>query len=243
MIEICIVCYNFQRRWTMQLASLVQQIDAPDFIINVAYVKGNGDPDVETIVKYYENKGLKFKLTPYTDLNSRGLIRNVQVKNSSEDWLLFVDCDVVYHPNFFKELSKNMDPNCQNVIGCPKFMYTNVEMVNEFFNKFESMYVENSYKIAETFDPIKPRIRRVASGGMQLVRRQLVMEKAGGRYVNPRRTGDNTLGHVGTRSDIKFRSAIDGGRKNSILLMKLPYQIHLEHYRSVDEQFDNESQR
>jgi len=246
MIEMCVVCYNFQRRWTMQLASLAQQIEPPDFIINVAYVKDNGNPDVETVVNFYEQKGLKFKLTPYEHMGKgRGLIRNRQVQKSSEDWLLFMDCDLIYHPTFFQGIAKHMNPDCQNVIGVPNIAYTRVENVNPFFDNFESMYVESAYDVAKSFGITRThgQKRKGANGGFQLVRREMVMEKCKGRYVNPKRTGDKQMGHMGTRSDIKFRQAIDGGAYRSKMINTLPVQIHLEHWRKIDEQFNIEAQR
>lgn len=228
----------------MQLSSLVQQVDPPEFIINVAYVKGNGDPDVETIVKFYEQKGLKFKMTPYDPKDQRrGVIRNLQVKNSTEDWLLFVDADSVYHPNCFNGLTKHMDPELQNVIGCTRFKVTDTEKTNQYFDNLESMYIESAYNVAESLDIIsQSRMRAGAHGGFQLVTKKTIMEKTGGIYVK-KISADDPMGEGQYRSDIKFRYSIDGGVGQSKMIEIKPLQITLSHYRKKhDKQFDINAQ-
>jgi len=238
-IEICIVCYNYQRRLIMYLSSLVQQVDPPEFIINIAYEKGNGNPDVETIVNFFEQKGLKFKLTPYThegDLQRRGQIRNLQVENSTEDWLLFADCDHIYHPTYFNGLKKYMDDDCQNVIGCGRVYYSNMENTNRYFENLDSLYIESAYDTANSLGIIKrSALHQGAHGGFQLVTRKMIMEKCNGFYGNPKYiTREGKMGENRTRSDRRFRSNIDGGAYKSKIVTDLPLQIHLEHYRIRD---------
>lgn len=237
-IEICTVCYNFQRRWVAQLSSLVQQINPPDLIINIAYVKGNGNPEVETIVKFYKEKGLKFRLTPYEEnIKDRGSIRNLQIENSTEEWLLFNDCDIVYDPNFFNELVKKVNIDCKNVIGFPLLRYTKVENVNRYFDKLDELYIESSYDISKSFGITHTNERSIAAGNGQLVRRQIVMDK-GGCYVS--KACDKPMGYNRTRSDARFRKFIS---KEKTIIWGLPAQIHLEHYRIHDKEFDIGAQR
>jgi len=238
-IEICTVCTNFQRRWVMQLSSLVQQIDPPDFIINVAYVKGIGSPDIETIVKFYEQKGLKFKLTPYDEeLKTRGLIRNIQVKNSTEEWLFFNDSDLIYDPYFLKGMKNYLDPKFQGVIGFPLTAHTKLKNANEFFDCFK-MYIDSAYDVAKSFGITKVYKRKVPNGGAQLVRKKVILDKGKGFYVRPDYYGDKPMGFMGTRSDKRFRNRI-GERK---LVFDLSAVIHIEHYRIIDKEFNINMQR
>jgi len=227
-IEICTVCYNFQRRWTMQLASLVQQIEPPDLLINIAYVKGNGNPDVETVVKFYEQKGLRFKLTPYDEsLRKRGFIRNLQVENSTEDWIYFNDCDLVYGPYYFNYVEKYLDPEFDGVRGFRPVAHTSVESANSFLENFE-MYVKSVYKVVSSFEIERISKRNVVHGGSQLVRRQQIFDCCNGYYVDPKSfKRDFSMGFNLTRSDKYFRKRFSKKK----IINGAPLTFHVGHYR------------
>jgi len=243
-IEICTVCYNFQRRWALQLASLIQQIEPPDFLINIAYVDGNGNPDVKTVVNFYEQKGLQFKLTPYDEtLKTRGFIRNLQVQNSSEEWLFFNDCDLIYHPHFFGQIKIYLDPSSKELLGFNPLAHTNIETANRFFDNFQ-MYVSSAYDVAKSFGITKVTGRGIVNGGGQLVRRQVVLNKCKGHYVRSDYSNDRPMGFNGTRSDIRFRRKFRRRR----VISDMPMNIHAEHYRMqnngiLNPKFDINAQR
>jgi len=245
-IELFSSVYNFQKRWCWHLSSLVEQTHKIKMRYNVAYVKNNGNPKTEDVMDYFRKKfGIVFnpvKFESKEDMLYRGLVRNKQIKKSKGSWFFFVDCDIVYSKNFFKEMTKYLNDKVDKIISAPQFSYTNIENTQKVFSEFSNFYIPDVYEKSLCLGINKTKSFNIAPGGMQIVRKQLVMEKANGRYVNPKRHGDRPLGNIGTRSDIKFRRAIDGSFKGSKII-KLPTQIHLEHYRSVDEKFNPEEQK
>lgn len=243
MIEFCVVCYNYQKRFLAQLSSIAEQIDPPDMTINVVYVRGNGNPDVETIADYYtKNHGLKFKLLPFNsreEIKFRGLTRNKQIQETTQDWIYFADCDLVFTKNYFRKLADQLDDSMNKVVTGLFLIRTFADEVGKFVENID-MFTPDIYKKASELKVCRRKRIKIASGGMQIIKRSVLFEKTGGIYV--KRNRDHELGYIGTQSDIQFRRSIDGGYKKSIRI-KLPWQIHLEHYRSFEEQFDFEAQK
>lgn len=246
MIELCTICYNFQRRWFLQLQSIVEQVDPPPMVINVAYCKDNGNPTTDTLINHFSNRGLLFNRVEYQSYeqmpNQRGYIRNDQITASSGEYLFFIDCDIVYHPRFFNILATKIDPQF-NGIYCPENFYvTNVLETEQFINSPNLFNIEDAYRVAERLPKLLKHPRGVAVGGAQLIKRESIFKYNNGLYS--KRNSDRRLGTIGTRSDINFRHNIQNGcHSESIQIKRIPIQIHLDHYRSVDPGYDINYQR
>lgn len=246
MIELCIICHNFQRRWAFQLQSLVEQVDAPFIRVNVAYCLDNGDPTVEELIHHFSNKGLTFTRTQYSSKDKmpvqRGIIRNDIVSSSSEEYLFFIDCDLVYPPTFFNILASKLDPTHKGLY-CPDMIYmTDIESTYNMVDSADLFEIKNAYNLSESLSKRLCKPRGTAIGGAQLVRRDTLLNYYKGKYCT--RVCDNPLGNTGTRSDIKFRRIIAKVTgQNPILIRDIPKQIHLNHYRSFDLNYDINHQR
>lgn len=246
MLEFAVVCYNFQKRFSWQLSSLLEQIDPPDSLINVAYVKNNGTPKTEDIIDYYKSKGLQFNETVFDTRdkmpNHRGLIRDYQVHQSKGDYIFFADCDVVYSKDFLNKLVSLIPPEFSGVTSCARLKVTDLETTEKMILT-SSIYTPEAYSIADSISGTRSRKCGVAIGGMQVVKRESIYKFRGGNYASKRKMYDGVIGNIGTYSDIQFRCAIASGSKQDSNMIKLPIQIHLNHYRSYNEHYNIEYQR
>jgi len=237
MIEICVVVYNFQRRWMWQLSSLLQQTGSVNFIINVAYVRNNGKPSTEEIMAFYRKTGLVFVETAFEDdlslPKSRGTIRNYQIKNSSGKWIFFADCDVVYSSDFLSKLQCHLLPQFKGIISASKFLFTDLEATEKAVSTDYPVVIENAYERATQLPVFRVYDRHVAAGGMQVIQRESILKFGDGKYVG-RNHGDKELGNIGTVSDIWFRKGIQKNSGEAPKMLDLPVQIHLNHQRNIN---------
>jgi glycosyltransferase involved in cell wall biosynthesis len=92
------------------LSSLANQINPPPITVDVSCVAGNGTPTTKQICDMYKDK-LEIQVTEYPleTLQYRGLTRNRALRSCGTEWLLFADCDMVYHPEFFSVLMEYLD--------------------------------------------------------------------------------------------------------------------------------------
>jgi len=241
MIEICSVVYNFQRRWMWQLSSLIQQIDNPhELLINVIYVKNNGTPNTESIIQYFTDRGLKFNLVEFPNPDSfpksRGQLRNHQFAKSKGDWLFFNDCDVVYSTDFMKLLSVYLTSDFRGIVSAPQFRFTDLALTEKSISELDYVIeVPHAYYTADKFPEFETYQCKVAPGGMQVVQRESVIKYGDNKYVG-RYHGDSILGNTGTGSDVWFRRGIVKNSKQKEKIIKLPIQIHLNHYRDISKE-------
>ena len=105
-IEIVIHCYNYQRRLSWMLCSILQQKgDLPNIEVSVSYLPNNGNPTTEKVLDFFEEKGLKIIRVPLEkgQESNRAIPRSIRTEKTDADWLLFADCDLVYDPLFFDD--------------------------------------------------------------------------------------------------------------------------------------------
>lgn len=245
MIELIIMCHYFQKRLSWMLSSLLQQVgDVPKFTINVAYLSGNGNPTTEIVLDEFSSRGLIITnlIAEKKDLAYRGKIRDMQLgfTNPASEWIFFADTDSVYPPTFFNDLNIHLkDPANHNLCISSPYRYdTRVKETNTLLRCTPELYIENAFEKALPLANIKEYSGRlIAAGNMQVVRQDVLKANTGGRYFKDKESHDKNMFSSGmkTRSDMYFRSYF----KNNII--KLPYQIHLDHnryrrYEGVEEQ-------
>jgi len=109
MITVAVQCHNFQHRLSWMLSSILNQLDPPDIAIDISCVAGNGSPTTDEIIELYsEHLDITKTEYPLETLQYRGLTRNGAMIRCNTEWLLFADCDMVYHPEFFRRLSDTL---------------------------------------------------------------------------------------------------------------------------------------
>ena len=243
-ITFCVVCHNFQWRLCWQLSSILQQEgQIPPIRIDIASMANNGSPHItEEIIEKFQDFGLDITHRIYDDRDrfaKRGLIRNDQLSSTKEDWIFFADCDNVYPVNFFANLWKslqNENKECTKVITSSAKHHTcAIETQKLLETRNNDIIIDNAFDTADNLKTIRKRNRKIAAGGMQVINTKVV-----DRYVNERRCKDRHLfeQRQGARSDIQFRRSVGGSQ-----LIKLGYQIHLNHRRDKEEGKHLEEQR
>ena len=250
-IELAVSCVWFQRRLCFQLSSVLQQIgDRPEIVVNVAYPPQNGSPTTEEVCSYFSNlcrfqTGLQLKETMVEgdDIKFRGIVRNRQLAESDADWILFADVDMVYAPDFFEDLAKQLTGPFKDETRCLSASRTSLakDFCKDFFNKGHGSTVPYPCEIADVAQTIadwpryKERTRNVGAGYFQLANVQNLRNNHGGLYWKPDARRDPSWGY---RSDRQFRRMLGG-----ISSIETKPQYHLNHERDSEEGQHVEVQR
>jgi hypothetical protein len=228
-LEICIHCHNYQHRLCWMLSSILQQKgDIPDIEVSLSYLSGTGSPTTDEVIDFFKERGLKIisiKLKKGQEKN-RAIPRNIRAKETEADWILYADCDHVYHPYFFEDIKKQLETdrykNETKVIGADRHSL-DIPFCIDYFEKDERVYPCEIKNVAEIVSewPVKwIHGRKIAAGNFQLARVEAIKER-GGVYSGRKRDFWRR-----TRSDRQFRCHM-GGR----VPMNTKPQYHLNHDR------------
>jgi hypothetical protein len=233
-LEICIHCYMYQRRLTFMLNSICQQEgDIPSLIINISHCPEDGMPTTGDVIKFFRDRGLNIVETLVTkeEVHNRGRARNRQTHESKADYLLYVDCDMVYDKDFFADLHKQLKTNLKDetkVMGADRISLKEdfcVKYFNENDKREYPCIIENVAEIVASW-PVKwVTGRGVAAGNFQLCSMMAIKAKGGGYG------GRNNDFWRNTKSDRAMRCRM-GGRTP----IEVKKQWHLNHGRALGEQ-------
>jgi hypothetical protein len=253
-ITIAVQCHKFQKRLSFMLSSLVDQNNKDDYdlVFDLAYVEEESFPTNTDIIDYFGRQSINIKARKYDGFDRfqfRGFVRNDQLKDCSTDYMLFADCDMVYHPDFMSKLMKLLTTDDKYID------YGGVMMAGRYSNPIEEAnaivdtegftatpYVASSWKLARLLPQIKRR--SCGAGYFQLINAKTC--KHGGLYVDEsscRDFGwyDGKKNMQKARSDQQFRRRVK-------IKQQLPSwfhraQIHLNHERDNQHGFHLETQR
>lgn len=258
--EICFHLFGYQKRCWWMLSSISQQIKSNGHEIPRIIVKLNVmskldpyadmtkkmiktfDPLVELKIKEYDDKKL---------FEKRGPTRNSDIEECSASWIFFSDVDMIFHPEFFSDISANYIHKWEGtgkVVTGPR-IDVNIVTANTLVNSFEyeNNVIENAFDICwnnrggYSHGGLAP-----GAGYFQLVEIEYLkknnilycaFEDLADRSVFDEKGGD-------TRSDRKFREKCRGvivvkkrgrikeGEQGSLDILK-PF-LHLNHYKRYD---------
>jgi len=241
-IEIAISCTLYQKRLCWMMSSILQQKgNVPNIIFNVAYPQSNGNPTTENVCKLFKDNGLNVKETIYkneVEIQKRGLVRNMQLKETDADWILFSDADMVYDPLFFEDLKNQLEnTELKNETRCisAKRISLSKEYSKDYFNKIDkNIYpciVPNVAQFVSKW-PIFKISRSCGAGYFQLANVKNLKENCNGVYVDPQHCNDEAEfeSYHKTRSDQQFRRLVGG-----TITIKTRPQYHLNHERDNEE--------
>jgi hypothetical protein len=224
-IDYCILCYKFQRRLSWCLSSILEQIgNIPNIIINIGYVKNDGDPQTENVINVFKNKLhiIEKKYDSVDDILHRGNVRNDLLHISDSEWVFWADCDHIYQNNFFAELKDHLD-KFSNIESTVLYSYnkntTDIKSTDETLSE-SKILINDAFNLADKIPKIECRVNKKAGGAMQVIRR----EQLKGFYIKEDKSKANMMRFS---SDIKFR-----WRFKNIIPLDLPYMIHLNHNRN-----------
>lgn len=228
-IEICIHCFRYQRRLTWMLSSILQQKgDVPNIIVNISHTDNDGTPTTEEVCNFFRSKGLNIKETKVTEkeVSNRAFARNIQSTETTADWILFADSDMVYSEDFFDDLQKKLKTilkDVELVMGADRYSL-NDQFCIDYFEKDKTVYpciIENAGKIAAEF-PVKRKCGSgIAPGNFQLISGKVLKGKCKGKITD--RPGDHWRR---TKGDRALRVRV-GGR----IGIETKGQYHLNHDR------------
>ena len=242
--ELCTLCYNYQRRWIWQLSSLVQQNYIPeDICISVGAIGDNGKPSTNEVIENFQ--GLHIKLIDYKSFDNfpvRGYIRDEQIKQSSADWLIFIDPDHILHPDFFKDVEAGIKKygHLQRVFSIYEKVTTHKVVTQYMIDNQSDIYIKDAYRESLNIRKAEQQIqRRVAGGCLQIVNRKSILELNDGKYTVEGKSRDRHLFKQKTPDDARFRRVLGG----SCFFKGSNPLVHLNHYRVTDKQYNPESQK
>jgi len=241
-IEIAVSCTWYQKRLCWMLSSVLQQKgNIPNIVFNIAYPHNNGIPTTESVCKLFKDNGLNVKETVYKnefEIQKRGLVRNIQLKETNADWILFSDSDMCYDPFFFEDLQNQLEnTELKNETRCisARRISLSKEYSKDYFNKIDkNVYPCIVPDVAQFVSkwPVFQISRSCGAGYFQLANVRNLKENCGGFYVDPKHCNDEAEfeSYHKTRSDRQFRHLLGGAKT-----IKTKPQYHLNHERDNEE--------
>jgi hypothetical protein len=225
------------------MSSILQQKgNVPNIIFNVAYPQNNGNPRTEDVCIFFREQGLNVKETIYPDEKSiqfRGIVRNKQLAETSADFVLMSDSDMVYDPLFFEDLQNQLESaELKNETRCisAKRVSLSKEYSKDYFNKIDkNIYPCVVPNVAEFVSkwPIFKISNSCGAGYFQLANVKNIKENCGGIYVDPKKCADvpEYEKFHKTKSDRQFRQMLGGIKR-----IKTKPQYHLNHERDNEQE-------
>jgi hypothetical protein len=249
-LTIAVQCHNFQRRFNWMMSSLAQQTKTDLVFVLVAHVMGNGKPTTEHVCSQFLGR-VAYSLQPYpniTEFQYRGLIRNRQLTECPTEWLMFGDCDMVYHPEYFERLLVLLDEQHRNApymlsSGRRSQPPEQKDLTNALVDSSDCFEeIPNAFEQAATL-PAK-HMPNVGAGFCQLINVKHCPH--GGYYVNPEENYDWGW-HRGSnpKSDMQFRWRMNelGMKRHQLPRWLSRNAIHLNHDRDPEAGKHLETQR
>lgn len=178
----------------------------------------------------------------YDKFQQRGLVRNKQLAECRTEWLLFADCDMVYHPRYFALLARELSAHHAGATYMLSAGRMSTDRVRTE-RMIKALVTDHPSDIKRAFLRAKrlPSVQRrnVGAGFSQLI--NVKHAPHGGIYVDPTHNRDyrwSTSFHA-SKSDIQFRRRICefGGPRRPLPDWFGRNLIHLNHDR------DNEVKR
>jgi hypothetical protein len=242
-IDLCFHIFKFEKRFFWVLNSLSQQINNPFKLhIKVAAHKtlDNFRYILDEMLKTFPK--LEITICDYDNarFNARGQTRTDQIKNCQSDYILFLDGDNIFPPQFFSSLHPLLGAiDKRKVISVPRLTmdaregYRLVDSVNDYTKEIPNVYEKvSAVKTRPSFN------FRVSGAGYFQLTHYPTMKSMGinsyvdGSYDSPILDANERFC---TKSDIVFRKRFDGVHP----IVTLPKIIHINHFRrSLDKEYD-----
>lgn len=222
------------------LSSLAQQTQPGLIAVDAAHMPNNGKPSTEELRDLF-SQHLHFKSSTWDNLDRfqyRGLVRNQQLQDCETEWLMFGDCDMVYHPEYFERLvaelqSKHATATYMLSSGRTSNPKEEANALVDLGVKDKAVIVANAFEQASELT--KRSMKNVGAGFCQIINMRHCPH--GGFYVKPTRNADWGW-HKGSnpRSDIQFRRRVcrNGNARQSLPEWFSANAIHLNHDRDVE---------
>ena len=232
------------------LSSLREQTVPQLIRVDIAHFANNGRPATEEVIRTFAPHlfitGSEWG--DYRAFQQRGLVRNRALKECTTEWMLFSDCDMVYHPEYFERLFDflsrgNSQATCMFSSGRmsnPKPLAD--QLVNSAVTEAPAM-VPSAFEQANRLPKI--RKRNVGAGFSQII--NVLNSPHEGYYVDPKENADWRWDsrYQKAQSDVQFRQRIGqkGGPRRALPDWFTENLIHLNHNRDNEFGVHLEEQR
>lgn len=244
-IQIAGQCHFFQRRLCWMLSSIHQQCIPGDLHLStsLAHMEGTGNPSTTEVIDYFTEVGMDIRSVPYEnedEFQYRGWTRNRQLEECDADWIMFVDCDMVYPVDFFSTMYHLLktpeykdNPHCLHSARFSTTLNETEDMVNSY--KYPCLIDDPHTQTSYLPGKMKSNI---GAGYCQLVNVKILKESDNPYYCEPGKKVDNSWSKYNKcKSDQHFRKRL--GREK----IPLPTQFHLQHIRDNEVGYHIEVQR
>lgn len=247
LITIAVQCHRFQRRLCWMLSSLAQQT-APVIKVDIAFIPGEGDPTTEQIADLFPR--LEIRRSAWLDFDRfqlRGLVRNRQLHECDTEWLMFGDCDMVYHPDYFERLlallsSEHRDARYMLSSGRTSNPKEQANAMVDSCDWRKPNEIKKAFSLANSLPKVP--MRNVGAGFCQVINFRFAPHDC--YYVRPNENRDWSWARGSNpKSDMQFRRRIaeKGGERRSLPQWFSDNAIHLNHDRDPEAGHHLEHQR
>lgn len=243
-IDLCFHIFKFEKRFKWVLSSLNQQINNPFKLhIKVAAhaTKDNFRHLLDEMPKTFPNLDINITYYDNDSFNARGQTRTDQIKQCTSEWLLFLDGDNVFPPNFFNKLYEivtTVSPLIKRQVFSVPRLTMDAKQGYTLVDGDDSPEIANAFTKASSVKTHLSFGGRISGAGyFQLVHvptmKQLgINEYVIGSYDSP--ILDKVI-KFNTRSDVVFRHRFKGVYQ----IRTLPHIVHLNHFRrALDTEYD-----
>lgn len=237
-LTIAVQCHNFENRLYWMLSSLAEQSNPNLLVVDVACLHSHQNKrTVAQVCQAFDQK-LTVHYHRHWDWEQfqyRGVVRNQQLKDCKTPWLMFGDCDMVYHPQYFEKLVTLLTTEHATA----RYMLSSGRISNplgEADALMEKHGVDGyiaAFALAATLTKVEKE--NWGAGYSQIINVQHCPHR--GFYVNHYRNMDEPLSGVSNfKSDVQFRKRIAkrGGTRVALPQWFTDNAIHLNHERDLD---------
>lgn len=243
-IDLCFHIFKFEKRFKWVLSSLNQQINNPFKLhIKVAAhaTKDNFRHLLDEMPKTFPNLDISVNYYNDDSFNARGQTRTDQIKQCTSEWLLFLDGDNVFHPNFFNGLFSILSATDaltkRKVLSVPR-LTMDAKQGYALVDSYDNPEIPDAYVKAFSVKTHRSFGGRISGAGyFQLVHVPTMRQMGINTYVNGSYDSpilDKEI-KFNTRSDVVFRHRFAGVYP----ITTLPFIVHLNHFRrSLDNEYD-----
>jgi hypothetical protein len=240
-ITLALQCHNFQRRFAWMLSSLADQTRRDLVTVDVAHMPRNGNPTTEWLVRKFRRQlDIRSHVYPSKDrFQYRGVVRNDQLQECATEWLMFADCDMVYHPEYFEKLSALLEKEHKDaayMLSSGRISQHGKQesdaLVSWSFKDGKVWKVERTWEQADKMG--KRRMPNVGAGFCQLINVKHCPH--GGYYIKAEQNPDWNWGKGSNpKSDVHFRRRVSAGHPRRNLPRWFTWKaIHLNHDRDPE---------
>jgi hypothetical protein len=248
-IEICTHNWRFHRRQWWQLSSIAQQIDPPEIINTLNFWKEE-EPEYEQIryemIRTFDNK-VTMNTRYWTDpgFQYRYNVRTHDLQNTTADWLLWTDPDILFHPHFFRKLARKLETYKHEgkVLSVRRISVENGNELIDSQDYREGRVVENAVEKTGLYHAENGG-STVGAGYFQLINVQSLRERGITEYPNSpgEASGDRSLWEWKSKHKPLYRTYSDKAFRKLVGRRKFNFKCpiyHLEHYRRGEKEFEN----